>query len=174
LLAATSRAWTSCPQPCFEATNEISYERMAQFCGAAFVDRIDLTGRVFFVPKPRRQGGLATRRAIFLSAGGGVSAQHRGCLTVANSEALFQDDRPTSGATIATHSSRLFSVRAVPEARSFRARVAGPRRNSHQSRQQQLPRFRAPLVGEVYLSFRANENLDSSRRSFFLHYELTL
>jgi hypothetical protein len=43
----------------------------------------------------------------------------------------------------------ILSVRAVPEARSFRARVAGPRRNSHQSRQQQLPRFRAPLVGEV-------------------------
>src|SRR5580698_2649542 len=83
---------------------------MAQFCGAALVDEIDLTGRVFFVPKLRREGGLATRRAIFLSAGGGVAAQHRGRLSVADSEALFQDDRPTSGATIATHSSRFFQL----------------------------------------------------------------
>jgi hypothetical protein len=146
---------------------------MAQFCGAALVDEIDLTGRVFFVPKLRREGGLATRRAIFLSAGGGVAAQHRGRLSVADSEALFQDDRPTSGANNRDAFEPVF-FSAAPEAPSFRARVAGPRRNSHQSRQQQLPQFRAPLVGEVYLSSRANENLDSSRRSFFLRYELTL
>src|SRR5258708_3217329 len=72
LLASTSRARTSHPQPCFQATNEINYEHMARFCaGAAFVGGIDLTGQAFCVSKPRRQGGLATRRAIFWSVGGG-------------------------------------------------------------------------------------------------------